>query len=179
MNRQKFKTIVIDPPWKETGGGKIKRGANKHYDVLAVPDIIKTIYQSQVWDDIDSNAHMYLWVTNSFLPEGLRVMHALGFRYVTNICWTKNHMGIGQYFRGKHEICLFGTKGKGYANRTEDRSITSVIAAKKTVHSKKPDAFYQMVEKRSSGPYLDMFSRTIRSNWHIWGDEAPSCKTKI
>jgi N6-adenosine-specific RNA methylase IME4 len=169
----KYKTIVIDPPWSETGGGRIKRGADKHYSVLSTPDIIKAVHQSPVWDNVDDDAHLYLWATNSFLPDGLKVMDALGFRYITNICWSKNHMGLGQYFRGKHELCLFGVRGKGFVNRTSDRTISSVIEAKKTGHSRKPEAFYSMVEHRSNGPYLDMFSRQKRKGWTCWGDEVP------
>ena len=170
---KKYKAVVIDPPWRETGGGKIKRGANKHYKVLTAPDIIKTICQSDVWNDIDDDAHLYLWVTNSFLPDGLKVMESLGFKYMTNICWSKNHMGLGQYFRGKHELCLFGVKGRGFSSKTPDRTISSVIEAKKTGHSRKPDAFYDLVEKRSLGPYLNMFARRSRNGWAAWGDEVP------
>lgn len=169
----KYRTVVIDPPWSETGGGKIKRGADKHYSVLSTSDIIKTINQFPAWDNIDNDSHLYLWVTNSFLPDGLKVMEALGFRYITNVCWSKNHMGLGQYFRGKHELCLFGVRGKGFSNRTSDRAISSLIEAKKTGHSRKPEAFYAMVENRSNGPYLDMFSRQKRKGWFCWGDEAP------
>jgi len=168
---EKFSTIVIDPPWLERGGGKIKRGADKHYNLLDTPGIVKTIIQSPIWNDVDDNAHMYLWVTNSFLPQGLEVMKSLGFRYITNIAWVKNQIGLGQYFRGKHELCLFGTRGRGVVPRTDDRTIPSIIEAKKTGHSVKPEAFYRMVEKRSHGPYVDMFSRKRRDGWTTWGDE--------
>ena len=120
---EKFSTIVIDPPWLERGGGKIKRGADKHYNLLDTPGIVKTIIQSPIWNDVDDNAHMYLWVTNSFLPQGLEVMKSLGFRYITNIAWVKNQIGLGQYFRGKHELCLFGTRGRGVVPRTDARTI--------------------------------------------------------
>ena len=166
-----FKTIVIDPPWMERGGGKTVRGAQKHYNLMHPPDIIRTITQSKHWNDISENAHLYLWVTNNHLPNGLKVMEALGFKYITNVCWSKNQIGLGQYFRGKHELCLFGTKGRGVAVRTDDRTISSVLEAKKTRHSKKPDSFYRMVEQRSEGPYLDMFARDFRPGWTVWGDE--------
>jgi N6-adenosine-specific RNA methylase IME4 len=167
----KYSTVVIDPPWMERGGGKIKRGADKHYELLDTPGIVRTVIQSPIWDNVDEHAHMYLWVTNSFLPHGLEVMKALGFRYITNVAWVKNQIGLGQYFRGKHELCLFGTRGRGVLPRTDDRSIPSIIEAKKTGHSRKPDAFYRMVEKRSHGPYVDMFSRRRRDGWSTWGDD--------
>ena len=176
MSLNKFRTVVIDPPWLERGGGKIKRGADKHYNLLTVPDIIRVIHQCPHWNSIDDNAHLYLWSTNSFLPQGIKVIEALGFRYLTNICWVKDRIGLGQYFRGKHELCLFGVRGRGVPVRTDDRSIPSIITAKKTIHSKKPDVFYKTVEKRSHGPYLDMFARQRRSNWTVWGNHIKNIK---
>ena len=173
---EKFKAIVIDPPWNERGGGKIVRGAQKHYKLMEPSQIIQTVMQCDHWKNVAENAHLYLWVTNNHLPDGLSVMDALGFRYITNICWSKNRIGLGQYFRGKHELCLFGTRGRGIVVRTSDRSISSLIEAPKTGHSRKPNAFYDMVARRSEGPYLDMFSRQVRSGWTVWGDEVSQDK---
>jgi len=167
----KFKTIVADPPWMEKGGGRIKRGADRHYGLLKVPDIIRVMAQCPHWNEVGDDAHLYLWVTNNHLQSGLTVMEALGFKYVTNICWAKDSFGLGQYFRGKHELCLFGVRGRGFATRTDDRSISSVLASPKGKHSTKPAEFYEMVEKRSLGPYLEMFARGQRQGWTCWGDE--------
>jgi len=173
-----FKTIVVDAPWMERGGGRIPRGAQRHYDLLDKAAIIRTTTQCEHWGDIATDAHLYLWVTNNHLPDGLEVMSALGFKYITNVCWHKDRIGLGQYFRGQHELCLFGTRGKGYNVRTDDKTISSVISARRTQHSRKPDEFYTMVERRSEGPYLDMFGRHRRPGWTVWGDqvqeEAPS-----
>ena len=168
-----FKTVVIDPPWPQRGGGKVKRGADKPDKLLDTPRIIETILTCPYWANVSDNAHLYLWVTNNQVPDGLRVMEALGFRYITNVCWSKNSIGLGQYFRGKHELVLFGTKGRGVAVRTDDRSIPSLFEANKTTHSQKPDAFYDMVTRRSDGPYLDVFARHHRPGWTVWGDEVP------
>ena len=151
----KFKTVMLDPPWNERGGGKIKRGADKPYPLLKTPDIVRTILQSQHWNDIDENAHMYLWVTNNFLEDGLFVMKSLGFRYVTNIVWVKDRIGLGQYARGKHEILLFGTRGKNHTTaKKENNKLASVINAKRDKHSKKPEESFEWIESRSHGPYL-------------------------
>jgi len=166
-----IRTVVIDPPWMERGGGKCKRGADRHYKLLKPPEIIREITQCDLWNRLDDNVHMYLWATNSFLPKGMQVMESLGFRYVTNVCWVKDRIGLGQYFRGKHELCLFGVRGNGTYCRTQSRNIPSTIEAKKTTHSRKPDEFYKMVENRSTGPYLDMFARDRRPGWIVWGDE--------
>ncbi len=173
-SKNQFQTVVADPPWMEKGGGKIRRGADKHYSLLSVPEVIKTITQCEHWDDVTPDAHFYLWVTNNRLEDGLHVMKALGFRYITNVAWIKNSMGLGQYFRGKHELCLFGTRGRGVSVRTDDKSITSIVESPKTTHSTKPDSFFDVVEKRSKGPYLEMFARRHRKGWTVWGDEVDS-----
>lgn len=103
----KYHTIYADPPWMERGGGKIKRGADRHYPLMSTKDIMALDVPSSAADD----CHLYLWVTNNFLPDGLKVMEAWGFRYVTMITWLKDRAGLGQYFRGITESCLFGIKG--------------------------------------------------------------------
>ncbi|MCK5641183.1 MAG: hypothetical protein KAJ19_10310 [Gammaproteobacteria bacterium] len=93
----KYKTIYADPPWPERGGGKIKRGADRHYPLMKVKEIIS---MSDFVNSIsDENCHLYLWVTNNYLPSGLQVMEAWGFRYITTITWVKDRIGLGQYFR--------------------------------------------------------------------------------
>ena len=167
-----FKTVMMDPPWYEKGGGKIKRGADKHYPLLKTPDIIKTIYQCEHWNQVSDVAHLYMWVTNNFLVDGLQVMQALGFRYVTNFVWVKDKQGLGQYFRGQHELCLLGTRGVGAAKlRTDNKSLASVLSAPRTKHSKKPPSSYELIEQRSIGPYLEIFGRVQRDGWTVWGNE--------
>jgi len=107
----KYRTILADPPWYERGAGKIKRGADRHYDLLKTHNIIRIILEDSPFNPAD-NCHLYLWVTNNFLKDGLRVIDELGFRYVTNLVWVKDRFGLGQYFRGQHELCLFAVKGR-------------------------------------------------------------------
>jgi len=172
---EKFKTVLLDPPWNERGGGRIKRGADKHYELLKTPDIIRVILQSEHWGDLDENAHMYLWATNNHLEDALFVMKSLGFRYVTNIVWVKDRIGLGQYARGKHELLLFGTKGVKHTSvKKENNSLSSVIEAKRNKHSSKPEESFQWIENRSHGPYLEMFSRNEREGWTVWGKEIKS-----
>lgn len=105
---KKYKTIYVDPPWMERGGGKIKRGADRHYKLMTT----KEIMQLPVAELADDNCHLYLWVTNNFLPDALKVITAWGFRYITTITWVKDRMGLGQYYRGLTEHCLFAVKGR-------------------------------------------------------------------
>ena len=104
MTQPCYRTILADPPWNERGGGKVKRGADRHYPLLRTAEIIEVMQAQLAARDIAPDAHLYLWVTNNYLPDGLRVMEALGFTYKTNIVWAKHRAGLGQYFRGKHEL---------------------------------------------------------------------------
>ena len=167
-----FRTVVIDPPWHESGGGKSKRGADRHYPLLKTPDIVRTIYACPHWSDVENTSHLYMWVTNNFLEDGLFVIRSLGFTYKTNFVWIKDKMGLGQYFRGQHELCLFATRGLNPTNpRTETKSLSSVLPAPRGRHSAKPDESYALIEARSHGPYLEIFSRTKREGWTVWGNE--------
>lgn len=168
-----FRAKYIDPPWYETGGGKVKRGADRHYKCLKTHDIIRVIYQSGVWRPDPKGCHLWLWVTNNFLEDGLFVMKALGFRYVNKVTWNKvkdgkPQKGLGQYFFGSDEVLLFGVMGK---MKTLKKYPTQIDAPRTPVHSEKPKVFRDMVQAASPGPRLEMFARggQVRG-WTRWGD---------
>lgn len=164
----KYRTIVVDPPWLERGAGKIKRGADRHYSLLHDSDMAYVIRNAPVWcPDVD--CHLWLWVTNNHLFAGLQLMAELEFVYKTNLCWVKDRIGLGQYLRGQHELCLLGTRGG--AMLPETRDIPSVLHAPRREHSRKPDEFFAVVERVSPAPRLDMFARRNRLGWDTWGDE--------
>lgn len=178
-----YRAIAIDPPWKEPGGNG--KGSDDHYDVALPHDILSVIIRSPNWRPAPS-CHLYLWTTMTSLERGLWLMGSLGFDYKTHVVWVKTKadgsplMGIGQYFRGAHELVLFGTRGKGFEVRTEHKGLPSVFCAPpardddgQRIHSAKPDAFYELVEQRSHGPWLDMFARRGREGWDVWGNQAP------
>ena len=164
---RKYKTILLDPPWWEKGGGKIKRGADRHYPLLKPYEIIETIYKSGVFNP-DKNCHLYLWVTNNHLIDGLKLIETLGFKYKTNLVWVKDRFGLGQYFRGQHELCLFAIKGK---QPTKTKNTSTVIISRRREHSKKPDEIHKIIEKNSPPPYLEMFARKKRRGRDTWGNE--------
>jgi N6-adenosine-specific RNA methylase IME4 len=179
-----FRAVSLDPPWPERGGGKSKRGADKHYPVQSVRDIYRIIATCEPFQRMAEDSHMYMWVTNNRLLDGGRIMGDLGYRYITNLCWPKGDVdqetgeidlqtGIGQYFRGEHELLLFGVKGDGYAARTERRDLGTVLQGRRTKHSRKPPSTYERIEARSHGPYLEIFARDSRPGWTAWGNEAP------
>lgn len=169
----KYKTILADPPWYQRGGGKIKRGADKHYPILKEAQI-KEIMWNQLAGNVEDDAHLYLWVANNHLPEGLRIINHLGFRYITNLVWAKSRFGLGRYFRGQHELCLFATKGRGFGVRTPLNNVSSLVGQtliSPSRHSAKPIEIYDLIESRSQGPYLELFARNTRPGWSSWGDE--------
>jgi N6-adenosine-specific RNA methylase IME4 len=123
--------------------------------------------------------HLYLWVPNALLREGLDVMEAWGFTYKTNIVWHKirkdggpDGRGVGFYFRNTTELILFGIRGK---LRTGDagRRQVNILKTRKREHSRKPDELYQVIEDCSPGPYLELFARgKFSSAWNVWGNQA-------
>jgi N6-adenosine-specific RNA methylase IME4 len=115
------------------------------------------------------SSHLWLWVTNNYLDDGLFVMKALGFRYVTNLAWSKPSFGLGFYLRGQHELCLFGARGQSMPPQFRD--CGSVIQADKAAHSQKPAEFYELIERVSPGPRLEMFARVKRPGWDSFGND--------
>lgn len=167
--------IVADPPWAEHGGGRIKRGADRHYPLMKTSEIARVMVRAPCWRPA-ADSHLWLWVTNNFLTDGLGLMESLGFRYVTNLAWVKMRngalqQGLGQYLRGSHELCLFGVRGKA---RLPDVAQLSVLLEERTKHSRKPQGAFSRIQKISPGPYLEMFAREPRHGWDVWGNEVES-----
>lgn len=172
-----FSTILADPPWRFTNRtGKVAPEHRRLDRYATMPlDEIKTL---KVSDSIASKAHLYLWVPNALLPEGLEVMSAWGFRYVSNIVWAKRRKdggpdgrGVGFYFRNVTELLLFGVRGS-MRTLSPGRSQVNMIETRKREHSRKPDEQYELIESCSPGPYLEMFARYPRPGWEVWGDES-------
>lgn len=198
-----FRTLMMDPPWMERGGGQIKRGADRHYPLVPTEQLPAVIRGSGLWEPAD-HAHLYCWVTDNFLEDGLWLVAQLGFRYVRTLPWVKTRraastglvddpsddelrFGIGQYARGAHELILFAVHGQGQDPSvcTDRRDLPSVIMAPvprdgigkgggKRVHSRKPDRSYEWIEARSHGPRVEFFARAGRPGWKSWGNEAPT-----
>ena len=172
----KFRCILADPPWPESGGGKVKRGADKHYGLMKVKDIMALPVRDLIHEE---GAHLLLWVTNNYLHDGLHVMDAWGFRYVTTITWAKaGRQGLGQYFRGLSEHCLFGvSKGKIPPYRVVDgkRAQGTTLLGRGLIprpggHSQKPDELHRVAELVCHEPRMELFARVERENWTTWGN---------
>ena len=124
-------------------------------------------------------SHLYLWVPNALLAEGLEVLRAWGFEYKTNLIWHKvrkdggpDGRGVGFYFRNTTEMILFGVKGKNARTLKPGRRQVNIIRSMKREHSRKPDEQYEIIENCSSGPYLELFARGPRPGWDSWGNQA-------
>jgi N6-adenosine-specific RNA methylase IME4 len=161
-----FATIVADPPWQYDN--KATRGAAEdHYPTMSVEDLCALPVAKWSADD----AHLYLWTTNGFLRQAFDVLAAWGFTYKTTLVWVKPQIGMGNYFRSSSEYVLFGVRG---SLRTRNREQRNWFEAPRGRHSAKPGLFFDLVEKASYPPYLEMFARQRRLNreWSYWGNEA-------
>ena len=175
----RFKTVLADPPWQfQNRTGKIAPEHRRlsRYSTLKLPDILLL----PVSELVQEPAHLYLWVPNALVREGLQVMEAWGFQYKTNIIWHKvrkdgepDGRGVGFYFRNTTELVLFGVRGKKNARTLPPgRRQVNIIKTMKREHSRKPDELYELIESCSSGPYLELFARGPRKGWSVWGAQS-------
>lgn len=176
--RNRYATILADPPWRftnRTGKMAPEHRRLSRYGTLTTEDIA-TLPVSRVAAEM---AHLYLWIPNALLPEGLRVLAAWGFEYKSNIVWHKirkdggpDGRGVGFYFRNVTEVILFGVRGKNARTLAPGRRQVNYLATRKREHSRKPDEQYDIIEACSPGPYIELFGRGIRKGWATWGNQA-------
>jgi N6-adenosine-specific RNA methylase IME4 len=178
LRGRKYPTILADPPWRfvnRTGKMAPEHKRLSRYETMTTDDICAL----PVLEAASPTAHLYMWVPNALLPEGLRVMEAWGFHYKSNIVWHKlrkdggsDGRGVGFYFRNVTELLLFGVRGKNARTLGPGRTQVNYLGTRKREHSRKPDEQYQLIESCSPGPYLEMFARGTRKGWSYWGDQA-------
>ncbi len=173
---QRYSTILADPPWQfQNRTGKM---APEHKRLLRYPTMeLKEIMEMPVAKLAAARSHLYLWVPNALLQEGLKVMEAWGFTYKTNIVWYKvrkdggpDGRGVGFYFRNVTELLLFGLRGS-MRTLQPGRTQVNIISTRKREHSRKPDEIYDLIEECSPGPRLELFARFGREGWDQWGNE--------
>ena len=180
---ERYRTIVADPPWPydSTGHRSVKVDGDPalgvatawRYGAMSMKDLLALRLPA------DDNAHLYLWTTNSFMREAHDVAEAWGFKPKTILTWTKTHqddparvsMKMGYWFRSATEHCLFCVRGKLRLNTLD--GLPTAYLWPRLPHSVKPDAFYDLVEKASPAPYLELFARRARlGDWHYYGDQS-------
>lgn len=164
----RFRTILADPPWDIQQKGA--RGAEMHYDLMSLTQI----KAMPVADLAEDDAHLWLWVTNGTLRHGYDVAEAWGFTVRSPLTWIKFRLGLGNYLRNATEHVLFATRGRAPVNFN---SQPTWINAPVQDHSHKPEEQYALIERVSSGPYLELFARrrpSSTADWSVWGNEIES-----
>jgi N6-adenosine-specific RNA methylase IME4 len=175
---KQFGTILADPPWQfqnRTGKVAPEHKRLNRYGTMTLAEICEL----PVADIADDPSHLYLWVPNALLPDGLKVMEAWGYTYKSNLIWRKirkdggsDGRGVGFYFRNVTEMLLFGVRGKNARTLAPGRRQVNYLETRKREHSRKPDEQYKIIEDCSPGPRLEMFSRGTRRGWQVWGNQA-------
>ena len=175
---KKYATIYADPPWRfQNRTGKVAPENKKlnRYPTMQLSDIMALPVEKIA----EEKSHLYLWVPNALLPDGLAVMKAWGFEYKGNIIWEKirkdgqpDGRGVGFYFRNVTEILLFGVRGDNNRTLAPARSQVNLIRSQKREHSRKPDEIIPIIEGCSRGPFIELFARGDRTGWDMWGNQA-------
>jgi N6-adenosine-specific RNA methylase IME4 len=161
----KFSTIYADPPWPYTNIAA-RGAAENHYRTMTLEEI----RSEPVKDLVVEKAHLHLWMTNAFLREAFNVIRAWGFQYKSCLVWIKPQIGMGNYWRVSHEYLLLGVRGN---LPFRDRTCRSWLQVRRTIHSRKPFAFRELVERVSPGPYLELYGREEQPNsgWTVYGNQ--------
>jgi N6-adenosine-specific RNA methylase IME4 len=173
---EKFATVLADPPWRfqnRTGKMAPEHRRLSRYGTMSYQEILEL----PVPEIVLPQSHLYLWVPNALIDLGLQVMKAWGFQYKTNLVWYKirkdggpDGRGVGFYFRNVTELVLFGTRGRMRTLPAGRREV-NLFSEHKREHSRKPEQLYDVVERCSPGPYLELFARHHRKKWYQWSDE--------
>jgi N6-adenosine-specific RNA methylase IME4 len=173
---KQFGTLLADPPWRfsnRTGKMAPEHSRLSRYATMTLQEIMELPVSQLVLPQ----SHLYLWVPNALIHDGLAVMQHWGFTYKTNLVWYKvrkdggpDRRGVGFYFRNVTELVLFGTRGT-LRTLAPGRRQENIIISRKREHSRKPDELYNIIEQCSPGPYLELFARQMRSGWSQWGNE--------
>jgi N6-adenosine-specific RNA methylase IME4 len=172
-----FSTILADPPWRfinRTGKMAPEHRRLHRYGTMTNEEIMDLLVEQLALPQ----SHLYLWVPNALVLEGLETMRRWGFTYKTNIVWYKirkdggpDGRGVGFYFRNVTELLLFGVRGNNFRTLPPGRRQTNIIVSQKRRHSHKPDEQYDIIENCSPSPFLELFARRSRPGWHVWGNE--------
>ena len=178
MNGRSFACILADPPWQFVNRTGKMAPEHKRLSRYGTMDLA-AISALPVAKISAPTSHLYLWVPNALLPEGLQVMRAWGFSYKSNIVWRKlrkdggsDGRGVGFYFRNVTELVLFGVRGKNARTLQPGRTQVNYLGTRKREHSRKPDELYPIVEACSPGPRAELFARGAPPGWTVWGNQA-------
>lgn len=195
---KRYRTIVVDPPWilttgptlKFGSGGIFARGRKGQSQRVPFPTLtIDEITKLPIADLSESNAHLYLWTTNAYVRDAYDILRCWEFRPAQLLTWCKppHGLGPGGAFVSTTEHCIFARRGTLAHQRRIDstwwlwpRRVGPPVLPgrdRRTMHSAKPEHFYDLVEQVSPGPYVELFARRHRLGWDVWGDESANTAT--
>jgi N6-adenosine-specific RNA methylase IME4 len=177
LNLNKYKTIVVDPPWQygrkwDIGSAKARIHTDNPDPMPYEQMTIGNIKELPVATIADEDCDLYLWTTQKYLPKAFDVMSAWGFKYCQTLIWCKAPRGTGQggLYCPTNEFLILGRRGRMPTGKTrKDSTWWQVKRTNK--HSKKPEFFQDMIEQQSDGPRVELFARRQRSGWDVWGNE--------
>ncbi|MDQ5907481.1 MAG: hypothetical protein QG590_1966 [Pseudomonadota bacterium] len=165
---QRYPVIYADPPWRYDYSESTSRDIENHYPTMELDAICALPVSDLATDD----AVLFLWATSPKLADAMRVVGSWGFTYRTCAVWHKPQIGMGYYFRQQHELLLVATRGSIPAPAPADRP-GSVITASRGAHSEKPAEFAELIERMYPAlPKIELFCRSPRSGWAVWGNQA-------
>lgn len=166
----KFPVVYCDPPWKYDYAKADNRAIENQYPTMSLDEICALPFQ----DIATPDCVCFMWATSPKLTEAIQVIEAWGMTYRTCAVWVKDKIGMGYYFRQKHELLLVATMGNPPVPEASDR-VSSVIEAPRTKHSAKPEGVYKIIEDMYPDfEKAELFCRTPRKGWHSWGNESKS-----
>jgi len=159
----KFDVIAIDPPWNygreyDPDGSRV----SNPYPEMNQDDLMKIELPA------NESCILWLWTTHAFIWDAKELLDHWGFTYKAILTWDKEKMGMGSWLRMQTEFCLMATKGNPIIKNNFTRDI---IREPRKEHSKKPEAFYSIVDLLCPGKKIEIFSRTKRKGWEVFGDE--------
>lgn len=169
-----YSVIYADPAWQYSNSG-LNGAAEKHYSTMPTSKICTLLQDNGI--KVQENAALFMWTTNSHIPDALEVIKAWGFEYKANFVWVKDSPAYGKlafYNRGQHELLFVATRGKFTPFHDMEQLPTSIIQAPKGKHSAKPDEARELIEKLyPEQRYLELFARNHppRNHWVFWGNE--------
>ena len=164
-----FDVVSVDPPWPYEGESKNITSFDSVGRRVANPYPEMSIEQIKAIElPLMENAVVLLWTTHKFLPDAFEILKEWNLDYKATLVWNKEKIGMGAWFRMQCEFCLVGIKGKPYWENTTYRDI--IIEARRE-HSRKPDSFFEMIEKITMGNRLEYFSREKREGWQVFGND--------
>jgi len=170
----KYKTVVIDPPWKLN---KFNSKISKKYTRCSAELPYETMTDEEILnfpinDFADDQCDLFLWVTKSKIHFGFHLLEKWGFHYANFFVWNKV---LGLCHNGVHSITeyvIYAYRGKNGLNYK--KPIDSYFKEKRSHHSQKPNKFYTMIRNVTTEPRIDIFARKRHYGFDAWGNQVES-----